>query len=302
MKTFATIGIAIALLASAVPAQSQQPAEGPEWLEQLVGEWDVQFEMLGQSEVSGTDSVRAIGNHWVVAETRTTMMGVPFTGRLSLGHDPLKGRFHATWIDSMGGYLWVYEGTLDEDRDTLTLETEGPSMGDPAETARYREIIRITGEDSRTFTSSIETDDGTWMEILSAEYHRKGSPAPEAQEPEEEKAMLVQYLEIVTPDVDATCAAFGRLHGVTFGEPVAAFGNGRTAALEGGGRIGVRGPMRADEEPVVRPYVLVEDIEDALEAAEAAGAEIAMTATEIPGHGTFAIYFLGGIQYGLWEL
>jgi len=39
-----------------------------------------------------------------------------------------------------------------------------------------------------------------------------------------------------------------------------------------------------------------------VKAAEEAGGEFAMYATEVPGHGKFAIYFQGGIQYGLWEL
>ena len=128
------------------------------------------------------------------------------------------------------------------------------------------------------------------------------SPALEAQASRKEKAMLVQYLEIVTADVDATCSALEKLHGVSFGEPEAGLGNARTARLKGGGRIGVRAPMREDEEPVVRPYVLVDDIEAAVKAAEAAGGQFAMYPTEVPGHGKFAIYFQGGIQYGLWEL
>ncbi|MEO1013785.1 MAG: hydroxylase [Pseudomonadota bacterium] len=113
--------------------------------------------------------------------------------------------------------------------------------------------------------------------------------------------MQVQYLEIVTPKVDETCAALADAHGVVFGEPIAGLGDARVASLEGGGRIGVRAPMRDDEEPVVRPYLLVEDIQAASAAVEAAGGEFAMTKTEIPGHGKFAIYFLGGIQHGLWE-
>jgi predicted enzyme related to lactoylglutathione lyase len=127
-------------------------------------------------------------------------------------------------------------------------------------------------------------------------------PAPEAQASKQETAMLVHYLEVVTADVDKTCSALEKLHGVSFGKPEAALGNARTAALKGGGRIGVRAPMRADEEPVVRPYVLVDDIEAAVTAAEAAGGEFALTPTEIPGHGRCAIYFQGGIQHGLWEL
>lgn len=113
--------------------------------------------------------------------------------------------------------------------------------------------------------------------------------------------MQVQYLEIVTPEVDATCAALAAQHGATFSDPVAMLGNARTAALTGGGRISVRGPMRPDEAPVVRPYLLVSDIEAAIAAADAAGAEFAMRATSIPGEGTFAIYMLGGIEHGIWQ-
>ena len=46
--------------------------------------------------------------------------------------------------------------------------------------------------------------------------------------------MQVQYLEIVTPDVDAVCAAYAQVHGVQFGEPEAGLGGARTAALAGG--------------------------------------------------------------------
>lgn len=114
--------------------------------------------------------------------------------------------------------------------------------------------------------------------------------------------MQVHFLEIVTADVDATCGALERLHGVSFSAPEAELGNSRTAALAGGGRIGVRAPMHEMEEPVVRPYVLVDDIQAAAEAAEAAGGQIAHPPMEIPGHGKFAIYIQGGIHHGLWEI
>ncbi len=113
--------------------------------------------------------------------------------------------------------------------------------------------------------------------------------------------MQIQYLEIVTPNVDETCTALAAPYGVAFSEPEPGLGNARLATMSDGGRIGVRAPMRDDEEPVVRPYMLVDDIEAASSAVEAAGAQFAMRATEIPGQGKFAIYFLGGIQHGLWE-
>ena len=115
--------------------------------------------------------------------------------------------------------------------------------------------------------------------------------------------MIVQYLEFVTSDVEATCKALAETHGVTFGEPQAELGGARTAKLESGGQIGVRAPMHDAETPVVRPYLRVDDIDAAVEAAKAAGGEFAMLPTEIPGgQGRFAIYFLGGNQFGLWQL
>ena len=118
-----------------------------------------------------------------------------------------------------------------------------------------------------------------------------------------EPAACIQYLEIVTPDVDTTCQALAAMHGVTFSEPDPSMGGARTAPLVGGGRIGVRGPLRANEDPVVRPYMLASDIEAAVKTAADAGGEIAMPPMEIPGEsGKFAIYLHGGIQHGLWQL
>lgn len=115
--------------------------------------------------------------------------------------------------------------------------------------------------------------------------------------------MQVHYLEIVTPEVDATCAAYEKLHGVTFAEAEPGLGGARTATLaNGGGVIGVRAPMHDMEEPVVRPYLRVDDIEAAVATAVNAGGELAHPPMELPGHGTFAIYFQGGIQQGLWQV
>ncbi len=113
--------------------------------------------------------------------------------------------------------------------------------------------------------------------------------------------MQVYYLEFVTPDVDAVMATYARLHGVSFSEPEAALGNARTAALADGGRLSVRAPMHETELPVVRPYLLVDDIQAAVAAAVEAGAEIAHPPMELPGHGTFAIFIQGGLHHGLWQ-
>lgn len=114
--------------------------------------------------------------------------------------------------------------------------------------------------------------------------------------------MVVQYLEVVTPDVDEVCQTFAEMHGVSFGPPEPGLGAARTADLVDGGRIGVRAPMADHEDPIVRAYLRVDDIEAAVAAAEAAGAMIAHPPLELPGHGTFAIYIQGGVQHGLWQV
>ena len=111
----------------------------------------------------------------------------------------------------------------------------------------------------------------------------------------------IHFLEIVTPDVDGACSLYSMMYGVTFGDPDQDLGGARTADLDGGGMLGIRAPLRETETPVVRPYVLVDDINAAVSAAAEAGAEIAMTPTEIVGYGQFAIVIHGGIESGLWQ-
>ena len=113
--------------------------------------------------------------------------------------------------------------------------------------------------------------------------------------------MKIHYLEIVTPEVDALCDQYSAVHGMIFGDADANLGGARTATMAGGGMLGIRGPLRETEIPVVRPYVLVDDINAAVDAAAKAGALIALPPMELPGHGTCAVVIQGGIECGLWQ-
>jgi uncharacterized protein len=113
--------------------------------------------------------------------------------------------------------------------------------------------------------------------------------------------MKVHYLEIVASDVDAVCAAYEAAQGIKFGSADPLLGGARTAILPDGSSIGVRGPLRDTEEPIVRPYWLVDDVEAALDAASQQGALVAHPPLELPGKGTFAIYIQGGVEHGLWK-
>lgn len=140
---------------------------------------------------------------------------------------------------------------------------------------------------------------GSRVQLVGEATTRRG---PVLRSRPEDQSMKIHYLEIVTPEAEAVVAAHERQHGVRFGEPEAALGNARTAPLPGGGKMGVRAPMHEAETPVVRPYLLVDDIEAAVASAVAAGGEVAHPPMEIPGHGRFAIYVHGGIHCGLWQV
>jgi predicted enzyme related to lactoylglutathione lyase len=126
-----------------------------------------------------------------------------------------------------------------------------------------------------------------------------------AQSAEAEKnprnTMQIHYLEIVTPEVEASVALYSKIYGVSFGVADGSLGGARTAKLANGGTLGIRAPLRSTETPVVRPYFLVGNIDEAVATAALSGAVIAMQPTEIPGRGKFAILIQGGIESGVWQ-
>ena len=113
--------------------------------------------------------------------------------------------------------------------------------------------------------------------------------------------MTAHYLEIVSPDVDALVALYQGMLGLTFGPPDADLGGARVATRAGGSLVGIRKPLAAHEQPIMRTYLVVEDIARAVEAAVASGAMLAYGPTRQGQRGTFAIVIHGAVQHGLWQ-
>lgn len=179
MKTLA-LCFALLLGATAVqdvptPAQAGKPHA---WLQQLVGEWSVTSEATMGPDVEAiqmefTETVRSVGDLWILAEGRADFMGTPVHTVLTLGYDPAQEAFVGTWIDSMQTHMYVYKGALDESGKVLTLETTGPSMDDPSQTVAYRDVLQIVDEDHKVLTSSVQEADGAWNKFMRADYRRK---------------------------------------------------------------------------------------------------------------------------------
>lgn len=114
--------------------------------------------------------------------------------------------------------------------------------------------------------------------------------------------MQLHYLEVVSKDVEGVCKAYATAHGIQFSAPVPELGNALTVTLADGSILGVRAPLRDSENPVVRPYWRVSDIESALTAIVDSGGSVALPSMEIPGRGRIAIYLQGGNDHGLWQV
>jgi predicted enzyme related to lactoylglutathione lyase len=113
--------------------------------------------------------------------------------------------------------------------------------------------------------------------------------------------MAVEYLEIVSADVESVTVFYERVHGLSFGGPDPDLGGARVAARPDGTLVGVRKPLAAHEQPIMRTYLAVEDIARAVKDAESAGAMLAYPPTRQGARGTFAIVFQGGVQHGFWQ-
>src|SRR5829696_3590846 len=93
-----------------------EPQKEHHWLQRLVGEWTVEGEMKAEPgqpdwKSTGTESVRALGGLWIVAEGQSDWIvaegqsempdGGPDMSLMTLGYDPRTGRFVSTWLSSM---------------------------------------------------------------------------------------------------------------------------------------------------------------------------------------------------------
>jgi predicted enzyme related to lactoylglutathione lyase len=111
----------------------------------------------------------------------------------------------------------------------------------------------------------------------------------------------MSYVEIVSDEVDALTALYERVYGLSFGQPDADLGNARVASRPDGSLVGIRKPLASHEQPIMRVYVAVDDIQKAVKTAEDNGAVVAYPPTRQGARGTFAILISGGVQHGLWQ-
>src|SRR5690242_13645312 len=97
---------------------------------------------------------------------------------------------------------------------------------------------------------------------------------------ERSSEMVVHYLEIVSNDVDTLTDLYQRMYGLSFGTPDPDLGEARVATRADGTLVGIRKPLAAHEQPIIRTYLVVEDIQQAVKKAEEHGAIVAYPPTQ----------------------
>lgn len=148
------------------------------WLRRMVGKWTFKSTCdmgPGQPpmEATGTETVRALGELWIVGESTGQMPGGgEMISQMTLGFDPAKNKFVGTWVGSPMAYMFVYEGDLQGDGIALPLNCKGPSFADPKVMADYQDTIELHGDDRRVLRSQFRNPDGTWTPFMRAEYTR----------------------------------------------------------------------------------------------------------------------------------
>lgn len=147
------------------------------WLRQLLGRWTFEGEcVMGPDQppqaMTGTEEVRALGDLWVISESTAPMPdGGTANNVMTLGFDPQKGKFVGSFISSAMTIFWIYEGTLDPGGTVLTLEADGPDFSGEG-TITYQDIIELTPDGARRFSSRVPGPDGGWITFMTARYTR----------------------------------------------------------------------------------------------------------------------------------
>lgn len=148
------------------PQPGPEPCAGPEYrqFDFWVGEWEVWTERIRKAgKKPAHSSITLVEDGCAVQEVYTTEIG--YSGRSLNYYDRRDGKWHQSWIDSMGQPIIQVGGMQG---DSMVLEAPGP------EGARDR--ITWTPEEGgkvrQHWTRS--TDDGkTWKTVFDGMYHPK---------------------------------------------------------------------------------------------------------------------------------
>lgn len=93
------------------------PGPQHEALASRAGSWKIEGQMWMAPGADPTpmpataETEVLLGGRYIVEEFRSTVMGMPFEGRLMQGYDNLNQRYWSLWTDNMSTAYWLSHGT-----------------------------------------------------------------------------------------------------------------------------------------------------------------------------------------------
>ncbi len=169
MKRLTLVGAAAVLCCFALPIDAQDTKSDDQSPYKVLameeGVWDAEITMHvpnseGKVETStskGVETNRLLAGKWLISDFKGEMFGSTFEGHGTNGYDAKKGKYVATWVDSMATRIDMLEGTYDAKTKTLTLsaDSENPADGKPMKT---RLETQMKDDTTRVFTYYMQAD------------------------------------------------------------------------------------------------------------------------------------------------
>lgn len=187
MKSVTTCLLLLVALTATSAAQAPQfppPGEEHAWLKQFEGKWTaksktIESPQMPMMESTGTMTARMLGGFWIVCEIENKMAGTLCQAMQTIGYDRKSEKYVGTWVDSVMGHLWTYEGTVDQDGKRLTLIAQGPNFIGEGDNLLYRDRYEFKSPDVIATISETKTGDGEWVPFMKGEMQRVADEANE---------------------------------------------------------------------------------------------------------------------------
>jgi hypothetical protein len=155
---------ALMLSAPALKAADPKPGGGEPSPEKTMameeGIWDgeVTVTLPGAEPVKSkcVETNQMLGGKWLISEFKGEFFGSRFEGNGQNGYDAKKGKYVASWVDSVSSKILLLEGSYDEKTKTLTLhaDAEDPA-GNPM---KLRLETQFKDDGTRVFTEYVQAD------------------------------------------------------------------------------------------------------------------------------------------------
>ncbi len=100
------------------------------------------------------------------------MMGMPFTGRSTVGFDNHEKQFVSTWIDNMGSGMMVMKGPWDEASKSMNIKGKMVDPVSKGETA-VRETFKVIDDNTQEMEMFITMPDGSEFKTMKIVFTRK---------------------------------------------------------------------------------------------------------------------------------